>query len=133
MPTNYTNCISLKQALYFDLFDDIRYKWLKLVLNPTVDDFEYDIEVEIEDLPCDRPAFAIVKFTFELAKVDDVILGRTRYSHKTFTKTIEYNTSSELAMMLSDMVDSIDSEYEDLDTVSLYPHIIDPKSVIELK
>lgn len=124
MPTNYNNCISIEQALHFNLFDDISYKWLKLVLDPSVDMDEYDFEVEIEDLPCDRPAFAIVKFTFELAKVDDVILGRTRYSHKKFTKTIEYNTSSELSMMLCGMVDSyVDSEdSED-----------EPTSVIELK
>ena len=131
MSSNYTNCINITQALYFDLFDDISYKWLKLVLDPSVDRDEYDFEVDIEDLPSDRPTFAIVKFTFELAKVDDVRWGRTRYSHKTFTKTIEYNTSSELAMMLSGMVG--EEEDEDLDTVSLYPHIIDPKTVIELK
>lgn len=132
MPSNYSNCINITQALYFNLFDDISYKWLKLVLDPSVDRDEYDFKVEIEDLPCDRPAFAIVKFTFELAKVDDVRWGRTHCSHKIFWNTIEYNTSSELAMMLCGMVVE-DSEEEDLDTVSLYPHIIEPTSVIELK
>ena len=111
--TNYTNCISIETALYFDLFDDISYKWLKLILDPSVDREENDFEVEIEDLPCDRQAWCIVKFTFELKMVDDIRLGETHYKTKTFSKTIEYNGSSALAMTLCGMVAEDDTEDEE--------------------
>lgn len=119
----YTNCITINQALYFDLFDDIPYKWLKLVLDLSIDRDEYDFEVNIEDLPCDRPAHCIVKFTFVLRKEDDVLFGETRYTTKGFTKTIEYNGSSYLALTLCGMVGE-DSENEnentDTDTEDIY-------------
>lgn len=113
--TNYDNCISIEKALYFDLFDDIDYKWLKLILDPSVDREEYDFEVEIEDLPCDREAFCITKFTFELKMVDFIRWGKTHYKTKKFSKTIEYNGSSALAMTLSGMVRDDDTEDEDED------------------
>jgi hypothetical protein len=140
MKTDYTDCISLTQALYFDLFDDIKYKWLKLILNSRIDLDEYDFQVHIEDLPCDRPAFCKVKFTFDLQMEDDERWGRLYYKTKTFTKIIEYNGSSELAATLCGMIVTSDddescydenedeeSEEEeptsviDLDVASLYP------------
>jgi hypothetical protein len=111
--TNYPNCITIENALYFDLFDNIKYEWLKLVLDPSVDREEYDFEVEIEDLPCSRLAFCIVKFTFELRMVDYIRWGETHYKTKTFSKTIEYNGSSALAMTLCGMVRDDDTEDED--------------------
>ena len=113
----YTNCISIKQALYFDLFDDIKYEWLKLVLDPSVDRDEYEFDVTIEDLPCEwaSSGFCKTKFTFELRKEDEVRFGETYYKTKTFTKTIEYNGSSYLAMTLCGMVGE-DSEDEEEDT-----------------
>ena len=111
--TNYTNCISIETALYFDLFDDISYKWLKLILDPSVDREENDFEVEIEDLPCTRECYCIVKFTFELRMVDYIRWGETHYKTKTFSKTIEYNGSSALAMTLCGMVRDDDTEDED--------------------
>ena len=109
----YTNCISIEKALYFDLFDDIPYKWLKLILDPSIDREEYDFEVEIEDLPCARIAFCITKFTFDLRMVDDIRFGVTHYKTATVTKTIEYNNSSELAMTLCDMKEEEEEEEEE--------------------
>ena len=122
MPTNYTNCISIEKALYFDLFDDIPYKWLKEVIDPSIDREEYDFEVEIEDLPCNREAFCKVKFTFELRMVDDVRFGITHYKTKTFTKTIEYNGSSAFALTLCGMTsyDDTEEEEEEEDTADVY-------------
>lgn len=113
MPSNYTNVISINQALYFDLFDDISYKWLKLVLDPALDREEYDFEVEIEDLPCDRLAFCKIKFTFELQIEEDERLGEKYYKTKKFSKTIEYNGSSAFALTLCGMVADNDSEEEE--------------------
>jgi hypothetical protein len=114
MPSNYTNVISINQALYFDLFDDIEYKWLKIVLDPALDrEDECDFEVEIEDLPCDRLAFCKIKFTFELQMVDDIRWGETYYKTQKFSKTIEYNGSSAFAMTLCGMVADNDSEEEE--------------------
>ena len=121
MPTNYTNCISIEKALYFDLFDDIPYKWLKLILDPSVDREEWDFEVEIEDIPVEKEVegFFITSpdcrttFTFELKMVDYVRFGETHYKTKTFTKTIEYGCSSGFAMTLGDMVRDDDTEEEE--------------------
>ena len=121
----YTNCISIEKALYFDLFDDIPYKWLKLILDPSIDMEEYDFEVEIEDLPVEKvvEGFFITSpdcrttFTFDLQmaiKKPSYNANRytTEYITKTFTKTIEYGNSSAFAMTLCDMRDD-DTEEED--------------------
>jgi len=111
--TNYTNCISIETALYFDLFDDISYKWLKLILDPSVDREENDFEVEIEDLPCTRECYCITKFTFELKMVDYIRMGSTYYKTKKFSKTIEYNGSSGLAMTICELKEDEEHEEED--------------------
>ena len=120
--SNYTNCISITQALYFDLFDNIEYKWLKLVLDPSIDRDEWDFEVEIEDLPCDRLAFCKIKFTFELQMKKHerwAIDVEEYYETKTFTKTFEYNGSSAFAMTLCDMIADNDSEEDENEEVEL--------------
>ena len=117
----YPNCISIEQALYFDLFDDINYKWLKLILDPSIDRDEWDFEVEIEDIPVEKEVegFFITSpdcrttFTFDLRKVDDVRLGETYYKTKTFTKTIDYGGSSGFAMTLCSMKDDDTEEEEE--------------------
>ena len=119
----YTNCISIETALYFDLFDDIPYKWLKLILDPSVDREDYDFEVEIEDIPVEEVIEGFFRtspdcrttFTFELRMVDYVRLGETHYKTKTFTKTIEYGGSSAFAMTLCGMKDD-DTDTEDVYT-----------------
>jgi hypothetical protein len=119
MPSKYTDCISINQALYFDLFDDIEYKWLKTVLDPALDrDDECIFELYIEDLPCDRLGFCKTKFRFELQMVDKdktniCLWGATHFKTKIFSKTIEYNGSSAFAMTLCGMVADNDSEEEE--------------------
>ncbi len=95
----YANCITLNNALYFDLFDDIPYRQVKQFFEEDIDRDEYDFEVEIENLPCDRIAFAKVKFTFSLfVDINEGSLPIIR--PKTFTKILEYNTSSGIALKL---------------------------------
>ena len=63
--TEYTNCISLEQMEYLDLFDNIPYKVVKKIVK--VDD-DTDFEVEIKDLPHDdyNKCFTSFKFTLEI-------------------------------------------------------------------
>ena len=58
----YTNFITLNDALYFDLFDEIPYRQVKQFFEKEVDRNELDFEVCIENLPCDRPAYGKVSF-----------------------------------------------------------------------
>ena len=122
----YTNCISIEKALYFDLFDDIPYKWLKLILDPSVDREEYDFEVIIEDIPVEKvvEGFFITSpdcrttFTFDLkmSKTKPSYNANgytTEYITKTFTKTIEYGSSSTFAMTLLDMKEEEEEEEEE--------------------
>ena len=124
--TNYTNCISIEKALYFDLFDDIDYKWLKLILDPSVDREEYDFEVEIEDIPVEEVIEGFFKispecrttFTFDLkmAQTRPSFNANgyiTEYITKTFTKTIDYDRTSAIARTLYDMKDNEDDEEEE--------------------
>jgi hypothetical protein len=121
MPSNYVDAISINQALYFDLFDDIEYKWLKTVLDPALDrDDESIFELYIEDLPCDRLGFCKTNFRFELQMVDKdktniCLWGALHFKTKIFNKTIEYNGSSAFAMTLCGMVADNDSEEDEIE------------------
>jgi len=48
---NYTDCIPLATAKWLELFDDIPYKYVKKLLEKNIDEDEYELQVEIEDLP----------------------------------------------------------------------------------
>ena len=127
---SYTNCISIEQALYFDLFDDIPYMWLKLILGSSVDREEYDFEVNIEDKPVKVvKGFFITSpdcrttFTFDLRMSKtkasyNANSYTTEYITKTFTKTIEYGSSSAFAMALCDMKTEDEADDEDEEEIS---------------
>ena len=114
----YTNSISIEQALYFDLFDDIKYEWLKEVLDPKRDREEYDFDVEIKDIPHNEdddrcPSWCKTSFTFELRQIDYIRFGETYYKTKTFTKKIEYNGSSGTALSLMNLWIDNESDEEE--------------------
>ena len=111
----YTNCINITDALWFDLFDEVPYKWLKEVLDKKMDWDEYDFEVEITDVPATRTGqqYCATKFKFDLRWNDETWFGEKKWKTKTFTKTIEYNGSSPVALKLCGMTDESDEEEED--------------------
>lgn len=109
----YTNNISLNDALYFDLFDEIPYCQIKQFFEKDIDRDDYDFEVYIENLPCDRLAYGKVLFEFTLM-VDINVNGLLPIMrHKKFTKEIEYNTSSAYALRLLDLQEEEDEEEEE--------------------
>lgn len=122
MRTEYNNCISITQALYFDLFDNISYKWLKLILDPSIDRDEWDFQVHIEDLDCEIQGYCITKFTFDL-KISKITSSynangfTTEYKTKTFTKTIEYQCSSPFDIALCEMIITSDDDGSDYDEI----------------
>ena len=109
----YSNHISVTQALYFDLFDDIPHKWLKEVLNPKNDNNEYYFEIEIEDLEHDKEAYGKVKFTFYLTMEYDECFGKKYYYSKKYEKIIEYKISSGIALALMELNEEEEEEEEE--------------------
>jgi len=118
----YTNCINITDALWFGLFDDVPYKWLKEVLDKKMDWDEYDFEVEITDVPLERELGEVMegglcatKFDFELRWNDEIWGSEKKWKTQTFTKIIEYNCSGEVALKLCKMDDDYEEEEESSD------------------
>ena len=95
-----------------DLFDNISYKYIKDIINNDED----DIEVEIEDLDCDRVAWCKTRFTFEL-NIDVSGGSMPIMVYKKFVVEKEYNGSSPYALMLCEL-DKTDDEEEE-ETITL--------------
>ena len=112
---SYTNCISLNDALYFDLFDEIPYRQVKQFFEKDIDKDELDFEVEIENLPYDRPAYGKVKFTFTLMVDINVNGSLSIMRPNTFTKILEYNTSSAYALKLIDLQEEEEEDEDEED------------------
>ena len=96
----YTNCLMVSTMKELDLFDNIPYKYIKNIINNDDD----DIEVEIEDLECDRIAYCKTRFTFEISQ------GKT---HKKFVVETEYNGSSCFGMLMSNLIEDDEEESDD--------------------
>jgi hypothetical protein len=113
----YTNLISLNDALYFGLFDEIPFRQVKRFFDEGVNRDECDFEVYIENLPCDIPAWGKVLFEFSLMVLDINENGMlTIMTNKRFTKEFGYNTSSCYALLLSSLqIDEDEEEKEDED------------------
>jgi len=92
--SNYTNRLSLEQMEYFDLFDEIPYKFIKKLVKM---DSETDFEVDIEDIECDIIAYCKTKFTFTIT-INDI--------DKTFEKILHYNSSSPIAIAIMELEDN---------------------------
>ena len=136
----YTKCITMEMALYFDLFDDINYKWLKEVLDPNMDKDEYDFEVEIEDMKIDieegeewKSVYCKTKFTFDLRMLYDESFGEKYYHTKSFTKIIEYNGSSGIALTLMNLYEEEETETEEEEDEEVYGVILKDENGVVLK
>lgn len=107
--TTYTNCLMISQMKDLGLFDNIFYKHIKNIINRN--DWD-EMEVEIEDLECDKDCYCKVRFTFELSI--DVSGGCLPIMNdKKFVITKEYNGSSAYALMMSDLQDERYDESSD--------------------
>ena len=103
----YTNCLMVSQMKELDLFDNISYKYIKDIINNDDD----DIEVEIEDLDCDRVAWCKTRFTFEL-NIDVSGGSMPIMVDKKFVVEKEYNGSSAYALMMC-QIDTDDERLTD--------------------
>ena len=81
-----------------DLFDNISYKYIKDIINNDDD----DIEVEIEDLDCDKVAWCKTRFTFKL-NIDVSGGSMPIMVDKEFVVEKEYNNSSAYALMMIEL------------------------------
>ena len=110
----YTNNINYYTIDYLDLFDDIPFKHVKSIVNQNKneDDWvDFDFEVEIEDVECDRVAWCATKFTFEL----EIKTTYGSIHNKTFVVVKEYNGSSPMAMYIGENLYYEDEEEEEED------------------
>jgi len=98
---NYTDCIPLATAKWLELFDDIPYKYVKKLLEKNIDEDEYELQVEIEDLP---PFGNRCKTSFTFTLDINVSGGCLPIMvKKAFTITKEYHNSSPMALMIMEL------------------------------
>mgnify|MGYP001264516994 CR=1 FL=1 len=126
---SYTNCINLNYAINeLDLFDNIEYKYLKKLLNPSVDYDDYDFEVDIQDNPDnEKPRFetyciTVVKFDLENPNYDAEDSWNRENKTIRFTKRYEYNGSSIMGLNFGNLwideeTSDEDEEYDEYDEV----------------
>jgi hypothetical protein len=131
--TNYTNCLSLEQMEWLDLFDTIPYKDIKKIVK--MDD-DTDFEVEIKDLPNDCGYMCSTSFTFKI-EIDISQGSLPLMVVKEYCVIKEYNSSSEMALFMLYLEEEEEEEEEEqeeeeeeeqeqerivsFDVVSLYP------------
>ncbi len=104
----YTDCLMISQMKELDLFDNISYKYIKDIIKHDDD----DICVEIEDVDCDRVAWCKTRFTF---KLNINVSGGSMpiMVDKEFVVEKEYNGSSAYALMMIELKEEEEDEYED--------------------
>ena len=105
----YTNCLLVSTMKKLDLFDNISYKYIKDIINED----DYDIEVEIERLDCDRVAWCKTQFTFIIPQLIDERFGEKYYKYKKFVVENEYNSSSAFALMMLELYEDDEEEEEE--------------------
>ncbi len=104
----YTNCLTIGQMKELDLFDNISYKYIKDIINND----DSDINVEIEDLDCDRVAYCKARFTFEISQ-GKMYSWDTKDTYKKFVVEKEYNGSSIFALLMLNLYEEEDDEEEE--------------------
>jgi hypothetical protein len=117
--TEYTNCLTLEQMEYLDLFDEIPYKVVKKLVK--LDD-DTDFEVEIKDLPNDdyNKRFTSFKFTLEV-DISGGCLPLMVEKHYCVIK--EYDGSSPMAMFIDENLveeEEDEEDFEDFDENKKY-------------
>ena len=95
---NYTNCLNLYQMKWLNLFDDIKYEYIKYIIE--LDD-ETDFQIKIEDMECDEFLKCKTKFTFSL-EINSL--------DQEYVVVKKYDGSSPMAMMIHDLRDEEEEE-----------------------
>ena len=107
--SNYTDCLTLEQMEWLDLFDEIPYKVVKKLVK--LHD-ETDFEVEIEDIPIDGCCMCSTSFTFKL-EIDISKGSLPLMVEKEYCVIKEYNGSSPMAMYIGENLVYPESEEEE--------------------
>ena len=102
---NMSYTISLNDAKYFDLFDDIPYKYLKdCYANDDTDKNDEQLDIEIIELPCDRIAYNKVRINFEIRFIYDIRFNENYYKTLKYSKLIEYSNCGGIALKLIEII-----------------------------
>ena len=107
--TNYTNCLSLEQMEWLDLFDTIPYKDIKKIV---IMDDDTDFEVEIKDLPNDCGYMCSTSFTFKI-EIDISQGSLPLMVVKEYCVIKEYNSSSEMGLFILTLVEEDDEDHDE--------------------
>ena len=125
----FTNAISVSDALYLELFDDVPYKWLIDKLSPTnprTKRSETTFEITITDCPVKTNVTqhlaeggmdgcvittndCATQFVFELTHK----ITSKRTEHQTFSKIVTYDTNSPMDIMICENLVFQEEEPED--------------------
>ena len=113
----YTNCITLNQAIYdLDLFDDLKFSDVKqFYKNKNLDFDDYDFRVDIQDVSDDEDKRSYTWRSVEISFWLDVreYDGWGELKSKKFSKTIRYNTSSAMALIMLNLYEESEEESEE--------------------
>tara|TARA_R110000822_G_scaffold262929_1_gene387288 strand:+ start:205 stop:810 length:606 start_codon:yes stop_codon:yes gene_type:complete len=96
--TNFTNCLTLEQMEYLDLFDNIPYKVVKKLVK--MDD-DTDFEVEIKEIEIDDYNKCSTSFKFTI-KIDISQGWLPLMVDKEYCIIKEYDSSSPMAMFIGE-------------------------------
>ena len=115
----YTNCVSLDFAIKeLDLFDNIKFKYLKYLFTKDIDLEEWDFEVDIENIEDPELSASMCKkvVSFELENPEykkDWFYSFQKEKYITFTKEYEYHNSSAMALIFLDLCEESEDEEEE--------------------
>jgi hypothetical protein len=117
----YTTCISIKDALFFNLFDEIEFKYLKDILTGDDDYDEHIIPVTIKITSHECDCCANAKMDYE---IEGII----------FTRSFMYRKSFPIGIKLEQIFEFADTEYDsDEDVYEEVEEEEEPTSVMDLK
>ena len=116
----YTTCISINDALFFDLFDDIEFKYLKGIFTGDDDYDEHIIPVIIKITPHECDCCANAKMDYE---IEGII----------FTRSFMYRKSYPIGLKLEQIFEFADTEYDSDDEDVYEEEEEEPTSVMDLK
>jgi hypothetical protein len=118
----YTTCISINDALFFDLFEEIEFKYLKDIFTGDDDYDEHIIPVIIKITPHECDCCANAKMDYE---IEGII----------FTRSFMYRKSYPIGLKLEQIFEFADMEYysDDEDVYEDIEEEEEPTSVMDLK